>query len=65
MNSMKYDVVVIGGGVIGCAVARELSRPPEISSIRSRVSLTLLRSSFTSSRFSFAQSTVISAKSDV
>ena len=26
MNSMKYDVVVIGGGVIGCAVARELSR---------------------------------------
>lgn len=23
---MKYDVVVIGGGVIGCAVARELSR---------------------------------------
>ena len=22
MNSMKYDVVVIGGGVIGCAVAR-------------------------------------------
>ena len=27
MNSMKYDVVVIGGGVIGCAVARELSVP--------------------------------------
>ena len=26
MNSMKYEVVVIGGGVIGCAVARELSR---------------------------------------
>lgn len=26
MNRMKYDVVVIGGGVIGCAVARELSR---------------------------------------
>ena len=26
MNSMKYDVVVIGGGAIGCAVARELSR---------------------------------------
>ena len=26
MNSMKYDVVVIGGGVIGCAVARELAR---------------------------------------
>ncbi len=26
MNGMKYDVVVIGSGVIGCAVARELSR---------------------------------------
>lgn len=26
MNEMNYDVVVIGGGVIGCAVARELSR---------------------------------------
>ena len=26
MSGMNYDVVVIGGGVIGCAVARELSR---------------------------------------
>lgn len=26
MENMNYDVVVIGGGVIGCAVARELSR---------------------------------------
>ncbi len=23
---MKYDVIVIGAGVVGCAVARELSR---------------------------------------
>lgn len=26
MENMNYDVAVIGGGVIGCAVARELSR---------------------------------------
>ena len=26
MSGINYDVVVIGGGVIGCAVARELSR---------------------------------------
>ena len=26
MKEMKYDVVVIGGGVTGCAIARELSR---------------------------------------
>ncbi len=26
MNEMNYDVVVIGAGVIGCAVARELSK---------------------------------------
>lgn len=26
MNEKNYDVVIIGGGVVGCAVARELSR---------------------------------------
>ena len=26
MKKPQYDVAVIGGGVIGCAVARELSR---------------------------------------
>ena len=26
MESMNYDAVIIGGGVTGCAVARELSR---------------------------------------
>ena len=26
MSEMTYDVVVIGGGVTGCAIARELSR---------------------------------------
>ncbi len=26
MNGLQYDVVIIGGGVTGCAVARELSR---------------------------------------
>lgn len=26
MNDTSYDVIVIGGGVVGCAVARELSR---------------------------------------
>lgn len=25
-NVMKYDVIIIGGGVVGCAVARELAR---------------------------------------
>ena len=25
---MKYDVIIIGAGVVGCAVARELSRYP-------------------------------------
>lgn len=26
MSDMNYDVVIIGGGVTGCAAARELSR---------------------------------------
>ena len=26
MESLNYDAVIIGGGVTGCAVARELSR---------------------------------------
>ena len=26
MIDSSYDVIVIGGGVVGCAVARELSR---------------------------------------
>ena len=26
MKKMDYDVVVIGGGVVGCSIARELSR---------------------------------------
>ena len=26
MENAQYDVAIVGGGVIGCAVARELSR---------------------------------------
>ena len=26
MKELRYDVVIIGAGVTGCAVARELSR---------------------------------------
>ena len=26
MSDLKYDIIIIGAGVSGCAVARELSR---------------------------------------
>lgn len=26
MNATIYDVTIVGGGVVGCAIARELSR---------------------------------------
>ena len=43
MSDLKYDIIIIGAGVSGCAVARELSRYDlkiwirKVMSVRGRV----------------------------
>ena len=49
MSDLKYDIIIIGAGVSGCAVARELSRydlkicvlDRKVMSVRGRVRRTV------------------------